>query len=155
MAQRGTIRNIDHLIRLAAVFAVLFGVFLVVRALLVPADFGVYGHFRAGALDDVRALQPVHAGREACIECHDDVAEVKAGGAHRGVGCEACHGAQGTHAADPSVSIPERPDPAVLCLRCHAYSAYRPTDFPQVVAEDHAMDEPCDACHLPHAPDIE
>jgi len=155
MAERSALRDIEHLIRPALVALVLALAFLGVRALLVPDDFGKYGFFRAGALDDVRAQQPRFAGRQACAECHDDVVEARSAHAHEGVGCEACHGALAAHAADPTEMIPERPDPADLCLRCHGYSAYRPADFPQVVAEDHAMDEPCNACHEPHAPDVE
>jgi hypothetical protein len=155
MEQRSTLRDVEHLIRPLVVAAVLLVAFLGVRAMLVPDDFGKYGYFRAGALDDVRAQQPRFAGREACADCHDDVVAARSGQPHERVGCEACHGALAAHASDPTETVPEPPDPAGLCLRCHGYSAYRPADFPQVVAEDHAMDETCDACHDPHAPRIE
>ena len=148
-------RDIEHLFRpvILAVLAVL--AFLGIRAALVPDDFGVYGHYRAGALEDNRARQPVFAGRELCVECHDDIADLRIGSAHEEVGCEACHGALGSHADDPIEVVPLRPEPATLCLRCHGYSSYRPAEFPQVVVADHAMDEPCDSCHDPHVPGIE
>ena len=38
--------------------------------LLVPSDFGVYGFYRAGALNDVKARPIAYAGRAACEECH-------------------------------------------------------------------------------------
>ena len=38
--------------RMASLFAVGITAFLVLRWLMVPADFGLYGHFRPGALDD-------------------------------------------------------------------------------------------------------
>ena len=81
-----------HLIRLAALFAVGIILFLVVRQRIVPAGFGKYGHFRAGALDDVRAKPISFAGRETCETCHDDIRTQLASGKHALVNCEACHG---------------------------------------------------------------
>jgi hypothetical protein len=155
MPQRSTLRDYEHLLRPVGLGVLAVLAFLALRAFMVPDDFGKYGHYRAGALDDARELQPRFAGREACAVCHDDVVELRSGSAHEKVGCEACHGALAAHAEDPGESVPERPDPGSLCLRCHGYSSYRPDDFPQVIAEDHAMDESCDACHEPHRPDVE
>ena len=145
----------EHLVRVAVLFVGGILGFLVVQALLVPDDFGVYGHFRAGALDDNRALPLVHAGRAACVECHSDVPEEAAGGAHAAVRCEACHGAQGRHAEDPSVDEPGRPDAATLCAGCHAANVARPAGFPQVDAADHAAGESCLTCHAAHHPGLE
>ena len=61
-----------HLIRLAALFAAGVLLFLFVRQMMVPAGFGRYGHFRAGALEDIRARPIAFAGRAACEACHDD-----------------------------------------------------------------------------------
>jgi hypothetical protein len=114
----------------------------------------VYGHFRAGALDDSRQ-QPVHyAGRAACVDCHYDVPEAAAGGAHEGVRCEACHGPQARHAEDPSVE-PGLPGAAELCARCHARNTARPSGFPQVDVGDHAGGESCVTCHAAHNPGLE
>ena len=147
-------RDVEHLVRPIVLAGIMLGLFLVVRAALVPDDFGVYGHYRAGALDDVRGQAVQFAGRDACTECHDDVVEARVGGAHDGVGCEACHGPLAAHADDPTEVAVERPDPERLCARCHAHSSYRPIDFPQVDIADHAMDEPCNACHEPHRPEL-
>ena len=73
-------------------------------------------------------------------------------GVHERIGCEGCHGALAAHAEAPDEVTVERPDPAALCLRCHAQTSYRPEDFPQVSEAEHAEGEPCDSCHEPHTP---
>ena len=152
---RELLRDVEHLVRLAAVFAVGLIVFIVARAAFVPDDFGIHGHYRAGALQDNREKEPVFGGRGVCVECHDDVVEARAGGGHERVGCEACHGALAAHALEPSESLPERPDGARVCLRCHVALSSRPDWFPQVEPEDHAMGDPCNDCHEPHRPGVE
>jgi hypothetical protein len=144
-----------HRVRVAGLFLALIGVFLVLQALLVPKDFGVYGHFRAGALEDNAAHPLVHAGRAACVECHSDVAEAARGGKHENVHCEACHGALARHAADPSAQKAEKPDSRVLCVRCHQANVARPAAFPQVDAQEHSGGEACVSCHVAHNPGME
>ena len=97
----------------------------------------------------------MYAGREACLECHEDAASAAVGSAHARVHCEACHGALAAHAADPGEVIPERPEAATVCLRCHRADGSKPDWFPQVDAEEHAAGEDCNACHAPHHPSIE
>ena len=143
-----------HLVRVVVLFGAAVLVFAVAKALFVPDDFGVYGHYRAGALADNRNLPLVHAGRAACVECHVDVPEEAAGGAHAGVHCEACHGPQAAHAEDPSIE-PGRPDPGVLCARCHESNAARPAGFPQVDVQEHMGGESCLSCHTAHNPGLE
>ena len=152
---RESFRDVEHLIRVAGLFALGFVVFLGARAMFVPADFGVYGFFRAGALDDIRSRTPVYAGREACAECHDDVVTARKGSAHERVGCEACHGPLGAHAADPGALVPERPDGATICLRCHRAGGSKPEWFPQVDPQAHAGGDACNACHAPHHPELD
>lgn len=149
---RDLLRDAGHLFRLAAVFAALGIVFLVARAVFTPKGFGVYGHYRAGALDDARARPISFAGRTACLDCHEDIATVKKGGKHAGLGCEACHGPQQAHVADAANVVPQRPDPKALCIVCHMQNLAKPTGFPQIIPKDHAGDESCIKCHNPHAP---
>jgi hypothetical protein len=136
--------------------AVLFGagvlVFVALQWLLVPKGFGVYGHYRAGALDDNRARPLVHAGRGACVECHSDVWELLQRGHHGQVRCEGCHGALAKHAQDPSAATAVKPDPKTLCVRCHQESVARPAKFPQVDAAAHSGGEVCTSCHKAHDP---
>ena len=81
-----------HLVRVAGLFVAGVLAFLVLQAFLVPKGFGVYGHYRAGALEENRARPVAFAGRAACVECHSDVPEAMKGGRHAAIRCEACHG---------------------------------------------------------------
>lgn len=149
------LKDKEHLVRLAGLFAVGLVVFVVARGLLVPKGFGLYGHYRAGALADNRARPISFAGRAACGECHTDKKDEIAGGKHATVGCESCHGHLAKHAADPSDLKPVKPDPRKLCLTCHAANVARPRKFPQVDPKSHFEGNPCAGCHAPHAPDKE
>jgi len=148
-------RHYDHVLRVAAVFGLGFVGFLIIRALLVPSDFGVYGFFRAGALEDVRASQVKYAGEGACVDCHNAVTDERRPSKHAQVRCEACHGPLFKHTAGEMDTPPAKPDSRKLCPTCHTKTAGRPDWFPQVVIADHAGDAECTACHKPHSPKIE
>lgn len=147
-------KDYEHLIRMAALFALGVGLFVAVRSALVPGDFGVYGHYRASAIDDNRADPLVHAGRGACVACHAEPAQAHAGGAHARVGCEACHGPLGRHAAAPREQRTTKPDGRSTCVRCHARLAGRPPAFPQVDPAEHAPEGACVDCHSAHSPKL-
>lgn len=151
----GWFKDKEHLVRMASLFAVGIGVFLVLQYVFVPPGFGQYGHYRAGALDDNRdaVKHPArYAGRTACEDCHADVVEARKGSRHEKIGCEACHGPAARHTSNPSDIKPIKPDPRAVCIRCHSASASRPKAFPQVVVSDHAPEGACTACHKAHAP---
>jgi hypothetical protein len=139
---------------MAGVFIVGVAAFVVLRWMMVPADFGVLGHYRAGALKDNMARPIVFAGQGACIACHADVADVRAKGRHAHVACEACHGALASHAAHPGGRNPIRPDPRKTCIICHTASISKPKSFPQVVPSEHAPEGSCAECHVVHNPKI-
>ena len=141
----------EHLVRVLLLFAAGLLAFLGLRALLVPPGFGAYGHYRAGALDDNRALPVSFAGRAACAECHDAEPAALAKGRHARIGCEACHGALAAHAQDPE-GKPQRPQAPGLCLGCHDRARGRPAGFPQIDPADHAGAASCTECHSPHEP---
>jgi len=151
---RELFKDKEHLVRMAGLFAVGLLLFVVLRGVLIPSDFGEFGHFRGGALEDNRGAALAFAGRKACEECHDDVAAERVGGAHSSVGCEACHGALASHAEDPSVVLPELPETRLLCVSCHQFSVARPEWFPQVEADEHSGGEACNECHMPHNPGV-
>jgi hypothetical protein len=144
----------EHLVRAAGLLVVGLIGFLLLRGVLIPADYGELGHYRASALDDNRALPLHYAGRAVCESCHDDVAEERAGGAHQQVGCEACHGALFVHAEDPDALVPELPSVTPLCVSCHAARVAKPDWYPQVEPKEHSGGEACDECHMPHSPGI-
>ncbi len=143
-----------HLVRMAGLFVVGVTAFVVLRWLMVPADFGVLGHYRAGAVADNMKPPLVFAGQAACVECHADVAEVRAKGKHVRVACESCHGALAAHASNPDGPKPVRPDPRKTCISCHSANISKPKSFPQVVPEEHAPEGSCAACHVVHNPKI-
>ena len=54
----------------------------------------------------------------------------------------------------PSSVVPQLPDTAVLCARCHEANQAKPKSFPQVVTAEHSGGMACNTCHKPHAPKI-
>lgn len=143
-----------HLVRMIGLFAVGIAAFLLVRWMLVPSDFGVLGHYRAGAVADNMSRPVKFAGQQACVGCHNDIAELRAKGRHAGVSCESCHGALAAHAQNPEGVKPVKPDPRKTCIVCHTAGISMPKTFPQVVPAEHAPDGPCNACHVVHNPKI-
>jgi len=146
------LKDYEHLLRVALVFAIGAIVFVLVRAVLVPRSFGEYGHYRGNAIAEIAAKTPVFAGHQVCETCHTDVATMKNAGKHVTVNCEACHGALANHADDPVTIQPPKLDTAILCVHCHEVNGARPADFPQIVAEEHSAGLPCETCHQPHSP---
>lgn len=142
----------EHLVRVAGLFAAGVALFLLVQAIFVPKGFGAYGHYRPGALDDVRARPLVYAGRAACLDCHTDVGATLKAGKHASIGCEACHGALARHVEDVSSQKAERPDGRQICLRCHLPNVAKPRGFPRVEPGDHAPTGSCLECHQAHSP---
>lgn len=146
------LKDAEHIVRLGAAVVLVLVVFLLLRAHFIPRSFGQYGHYRGDALAELSS-KPIHfAGHKACAECHSDIAEAKQTGKHAGVNCEACHGPQAVHAADPGAEKPTLPDTRVLCVRCHEQRLARPKKFPQVVSAEHSGGEACKTCHVPHNP---
>jgi len=145
-------KDAEHLVRLAGAFALVLVVFLLVRAHFVPKSFGQYGHYRGDSLNELASKPISFAGHQVCEECHSDVLEVKKTGKHAGVNCEACHGPLAKHAEDPGSVVPQLPDTAVLCARCHEENIAKPKAFPQVVSAEHSGGVVCKTCHQPHSP---
>ena len=145
-------KDTEHLLRVAAVFVTGILLFLVLRAVFVPRSFGLYGHYRADALQEITARPISYAGHKACADCHDDVVQSKASGKHATVNCEACHGPLEKHVEDPAGVAPQLPDTGVLCARCHESNLAKPKAFPQVDTKDHSGGEKCKTCHNPHSP---
>jgi Cytochrome c7 and related cytochrome c len=148
-------RHAGHVLRVAALFTVGFTAFLVLRWVLIPPDFGIYGFYRAGALQDVAARAPVYAGATTCVECHSDVDEARQGSLHAAVNCEACHGPLARHASGDLDVTPPHLDPKALCLQCHGQLTGKPPTFPQIVPAEHAGTGPCTECHQPHHPKMD
>ena len=149
------LKDKEHLWRMAALFAAGITVFFVARHFLVPEGFGVYGHYRAGALADNRVQEVHYAGRTTCEACHTDVVEARKASKHAGIGCEACHGPLAKHAADPAEVKPTLPDGRALCLKCHLANVAKPKGFPQIAIPEHGDTALCTTCHRPHSPTVQ
>jgi hypothetical protein len=146
-------RDYQHVLRIAAIFVVAIVTFLAWRSWMVPADFGKYGHFRAGALDDAMRRPVAYAGQAACVDCHSDVAQVRQSGRHAKVACEACHGPLSQHAAGEG-DKPVKPQALKLCPVCHSAGSGKPKAFPQVDVREHMGETACTECHTAHSPHI-
>jgi len=146
----------QHVYRVAGLFAAGFVLFVIVRWALVPADFGVYGFYRGGALADARAVPVKYGGEPACLDCHSAVVDQRKGVRHEKLKCEACHGPLAGHATGNENNKPRALNPRLLCLSCHTELKGKPTAVvPMIAAADHAGDGPCTECHKPHRPKIE
>ncbi|HGY55956.1 MAG TPA: hypothetical protein ENK44_09655 [Caldithrix abyssi] len=141
----------EQIRRLSVVAVILFALPLVVRQLLIPTDFGKYGHYRASALDEIVSQEIHYAGRELCNECHDDVVEVKYNGYHKTLTCEVCHGPAFAHTEDDAIEL-EAPRKRSYCPTCHEYLPSRPSGFPQIISARHNSRKACIKCHDPHDP---
>jgi len=143
-----------HLIRPAVVIVAGLALFLGLRQVVIPKDFGKYGHYRPGALDQIRQRPVAYAGQDQCLLCHEDQGKARAEGKHAHVACEACHGPQAKHAEDPTAVKPKLPDVATLCASCHEKDAAKPEGFPQVATAEHSNGMKCNDCHKPHNPHL-
>jgi len=139
-------------VRILLAFVVAVAALIAARTAFIPESFGEIGHYRADSVAENASLPIHYAGLQACVECHDDIGEVKAGSQHRGLTCEGCHEAAVAHVEDPTEFLPETPTGRTVCLRCHDYSASRPTGFPQIIERIHNSMEACASCHDPHDP---
>ena len=171
----GRFGHATHIVRVATLFLVGFIAFLIVRRAYIPADFGTLGFYRAGAIDEVRALPLGYAGRASCEECHvgkywSDFDDAEAASAAAPVednkpfalGCESCHGPLMPHVVyqrksdEEKEKVDEKPVPLVsadaLCLNCHQQITGRPARQPQVLVGDHGDKDTCESCHRPHRP---
>src|ERR1039458_3000302 len=119
VSMKDFLRNAEHLVRVVLLLAIGTITFLLVRHVVIPRDFGKYGHFRPASMDDVRARPIKFAGHEACEACHADQVETKNKGKHANVGCEACHGPLARHVEDPVTVAAKPPVTAVSRDGCH------------------------------------
>ena len=141
----------EQIKRLSIIFVILLAIFIIVNNILVPEDFGLYGHYRASALEEIISQKIQYAGHEVCYDCHDDVVETKQSGYHKKVSCEVCHGPAAAHTEDEEVEL-KAPRERGYCPICHEYLPSRPTGFPQIIAASHNPMKACISCHDPHDP---
>lgn len=150
-------KDYRHLVRAGILALSVVAAFLVARKLMVPADFGKLGHYRAGALDEIAGISPKFADAKSCAKCHGKQSAARAANAHRGMSCQSCHGPLAAHVADPRGANPGKPAAGgtrEFCGRCHYANQSRPRNFPQVDPASHNPGVVCKECHDSHAPKL-
>ncbi|MFB3915305.1 MAG: hypothetical protein ACE14M_01140 [Terriglobales bacterium] len=143
----------QQLTRLLIVFGVLITGLFAARYKLTPKTFGQKGHYRAVALETVKAAPVRYAGREACETCHSEIFNTHSTGHHQTVACEVCHGPAAAHTESPTENQLPAPRKRGYCPLCHGYNPSRPTGFPQIDPQTHNPVKPCITCHNPHRPE--
>jgi hypothetical protein len=117
--------------RLVVLAAILLALLIATRSVLIPSDFGKYGHYRASAVEEIAAQEIKYGGQEICAACHDDVAETQSVGFHKTVACEVCHGPAAMHTEDTEAIELQIPRGRGYCPLCHEYLPSRQQDFPR------------------------
>ncbi|NOX35114.1 MAG: hypothetical protein GXP56_15540 [Deltaproteobacteria bacterium] len=143
---------------------VLAGGGLVVKRLLIPDSFGVYGPYRADAIVEA-ALVPIRHGTNAsCFKCHPYEANIHKNGRHHTISCEFCHGTYADHVKNGkktgTLPVKKGKEITTLCLRCHntEIKARKEKVIKTVAMPDHLKDQNvkithnCNQCHHVHAP---
>ena len=137
---------------------------LAAKRFLVPASFGMYGHYRADAIDEAADLPIRHGTNQSCFKCHPYEAGLHKAGLHKTISCEFCHGTYGDHVADgkKTAALPVKTGKEItfLCLRCHntEIKARAVTVIKTVAMPAHLTDQKvkpthnCNQCHHVHAP---
>lgn len=135
---------------------------LLVRAQVVPSDFGVngknftYGFHRKGSIDDWKGFKVKYRGKDFCRECHEEKVTENLGSPHKTIECENCHGPAIDHPDDPATLAVDKS--RGLCLRCHAALSYpqsHRSELPAIDPQGHNPDQECVGCHNPHHPNLE
>jgi hypothetical protein len=147
--------HVQHVVRVAGIFLAGVLLFLIVRAQLIPSDFGAEGFYRLSARVDAMGKPFVYGSETDCVFCHTDQDELRMKGRHVKVKCEACHGPSWKHSQEATDVRTPKLDLTKLCVRCHTKAAGKPAAFPQIVAASHYPARACVDCHQPHQPKAE
>jgi predicted CXXCH cytochrome family protein len=143
-----------HIINLLVLLAVALLVALIARTVLIDPSFYRFGTFRADAVPELAAGEPLFQGSAYCGTCHVEGHDAWLKGRHVRVQCEVCHGPDNQHPDNGKSLV--RSDSIRFCTLCHLAMPSRPSDQPQIVLADHpsadeAMQQ-CHDCHDPHSP---
>jgi hypothetical protein len=142
-----------QLTRLIIAFAIFISLFLIVRHFLVPDTFGQYGHYRGAALSDNAAPEIHYSGHKACIDCHQDIEDLKSQGPHKGINCETCHGPGQKHVLSAESKDVIKPEGREFCGTCHGQNAAKPKSaIKQVDMKKKGDGKNCTDCHNSHQP---
>lgn len=135
-----------------------------VKAQLVPESFGIYGAYRAEAIDEEAHRTVRHGTSASCFGCHPYEATSHLEGDHKTISCEFCHGTYADHVAKGkktgTLPVKKGTEITTLCLRCHntEIKARSTIVIKTVGMPDHLSNQNvkvthiCNQCHYVHAP---
>lgn len=139
--------------RLFLAFAIFISAFLILRHLLVPKSFGQYGFYRGAALEEIAQMPFKYAGQKACLECHQDIENLKQQDVHSEISCETCHGPGQKHSENGDTTLLEMSVSRESCGLCHSKNAAKKKEAVfQVDLKEHNNKKKCIECHNPHKP---
>ena len=139
--------------RLALAFAIFISVFLIIRHILVPKSFGQYGFYRGASLEEIAQSPVKYAGQKACLDCHQDIDDLKQLDVHSEISCETCHGPGQKHSENGDTTFLEMPVSRESCGICHSKNAGKQKSAVfQVDLNEHYVEKKCLDCHNPHQP---
>ena len=141
-----------HIVRLVIILVACGVVALIAKWYFTADSFYEYGHYRANAVPEIAAQEPVYKTARYCQSCHSERHAQWSANNHKSVTCEICHGAAQGHPEKGKLPIPA--DTVKLCTLCHEAMAGRPGTQPQIQVAQHAGGQQCKVCHNPHAPKI-
>lgn len=139
--------------RLSLAFAIFISAFLFIRHSLVPKSFGQYGFYRGASLEEIAQLPVKYAGHKACLDCHQDIDDLKQQDVHSELSCETCHGPGQKHSENGDTTLLEKPVSRESCGMCHSKNAAKRKEAVfQVDLKEHNVNKKCIECHNPHQP---
>ena len=153
-----------RLVVLAVGLSFMVGGGFLIKGLLVPESFGLYGSYRADAIDEEAGKPIRHGTNESCYSCHAFEAGIHRAGLHKTISCEFCHGPWADHVDGKkkigTLPVKKGEEITALCLRCHNTEIKaRPEQVIKTVAmPDHLKSQhvktshTCNQCHHVHAP---
>lgn len=146
-----------HIVNLLLLLSVFLLLAFAAKVYLTDPSFYEYGHYRADAVPELAAGEPLYKGAAYCLECHAQTKADWSSGSHATVQCEVCHGPDRGHPDNGKSLI--RTDSIRFCTNCHEALAARPSRQPQIVVTGHPFPDEetdqCHSCHDPHAPQDE
>jgi hypothetical protein len=143
---------------------VMVGVGFLIKSLLLPDSFGVYGPYRADAIKEAAEVPIRHGTNDSCFKCHPFEAKIHKAGLHKSISCEFCHGTYADHVTQGKktgiLPVKTGEEITTLCLRCHntEIKARSEKVIKTVALPDHLKDQQvklthtCNQCHHVHAP---
>jgi len=151
-----------HIVRLLFLISVLVILALVTKSYFTDSSFYKFGHYRADAVPELAAAEPVYKGSAYCLGCHEQRHADWSSSAHVVVQCEVCHGTNREVCLNPGQEHLETGQSTIpadtirLCTTCHLALPARPAKQPQIVLGQHPFPDEetpqCYTCHNPHSP---